>query len=226
VYVADFGNDRVQVFSTDGSPLGVLGSRGTGDGQFQRPAGVAVDENGGVYISDHFNDRIQKFSTEGRFETQLGVVNMAAPTAAQATSVPVQATSVAAPFGVQAAPIGTSIPTPTVQPTVAPTVNLTPVPTALIERLLRRPEGIALDRDGGLWVADYGHDRIVKVNPEGRVIVAFGSHGSDAGEFLGPKGVAVDPSSGRLYVADTGNGRVQRMSPDGTPEASWALPLP
>ena len=56
--------------------------------------------------------------------------------------------------------------------------------------------------------------------------VRCGAHGSGAGEFLGPKGIAVDPSSGRLYVADTGNGRVQRLSPDGTPEASWWLPQP
>lgn len=38
------------------------GSRGTGDGQFQSPQGVAVDESGNVYIADTNNNRIQKFS--------------------------------------------------------------------------------------------------------------------------------------------------------------------
>jgi sugar lactone lactonase YvrE len=91
---------------------------------------------------------------------------------------------------------------------------------------LRRPEGIALDRDGNVWVADYGRDRVVKLSPDGRLLLALGSRGSSGLEFVGPKGIAVDPSSGRIYVADTGNARVQRLAPDGTLEASWSLPVP
>ena len=56
------------------------------------------------------------------------------------------------------------------------------------------------------------------------LLSSLGNRGSGLGEFVGPKGVAIDPSSGRLYVADTGNGRVQRLAPDGTPDASWPLP--
>jgi DNA-binding beta-propeller fold protein YncE len=98
------------------------------------------------------------------------------------------------------------------------------VPAAPAGESLRRPEGIALDHDGNLWVADYGHDRVVKLSPDGRLLVSLGSRGSAPGEFLGPKGVGVDPSTGRLYVADTGNARIQRLSPDGSPEAAWPLP--
>ena len=47
-----------------------------------------------------------------------------------------------------------------------------------------------------------------------------------SGEFAGPKGVALDPASGRIYVADTGNARVVRLAPDGTVESTIALPLP
>ena len=83
---------------------------------------------------------------------------------------------------------------------------------------------LALDRDGNLWVADYGRDRVVKLAPDGRLLQSWGSRGSGPGEFVGPKGVAIDPTSGRLYVADTGNARVQRLAPDGTPEANWPLP--
>ena len=38
-----------------------LAAAAAGDGQFLRPAGVAVDSDGGLYITDHFNDRVQKF---------------------------------------------------------------------------------------------------------------------------------------------------------------------
>ncbi len=45
VYVADFGNDRVQKFGPDGAFITKWGSEGTGDGQFayQNPTGLAVD---------------------------------------------------------------------------------------------------------------------------------------------------------------------------------------
>ena len=74
LYVADFGNDRVQVFSLDGSLLASFGSRGSGEGQFQRPADVAVGADGSVYVTDHFNDRIERFSGDGRYLGQFGVV--------------------------------------------------------------------------------------------------------------------------------------------------------
>jgi DNA-binding beta-propeller fold protein YncE len=91
---------------------------------------------------------------------------------------------------------------------------------------LRRPEGVTVDRDGSIWVADYGHDRVVRLSPDGHILQVLGGRGSAAGEFVGPKDVAIDPLSGHLYVADTGNGRVQRIAPDGTAEAVWPLPLP
>jgi tripartite motif-containing protein 71 len=37
------------------------GSQGEGDGQFDRPSGVAVDSSGNVYVADARNHRIQKF---------------------------------------------------------------------------------------------------------------------------------------------------------------------
>ena len=116
--------------------------------------------------------------------------------------------------------------TPTALTTLLPTATVSPtvLAAALPDAQLRRPEGLALDRDGNLWVADYGRDRVVKLAPDGRLLQSLGSRGNGAGEFVGPKGVAIDPTSGRLYVADTGNARVQRLAPDGTPEATWPLP--
>jgi DNA-binding beta-propeller fold protein YncE len=112
------------------------------------------------------------------------------------------------------------------QATVLATATVSPIALAagLPDAQLRRPEGLALDRDGNLWVADYGRDRVVKLASDGRLLQSLGSRGSGPGEFVGPKGVAIDPLNGRLYVADTGNARVQRLAPDGTPEASWPLP--
>jgi DNA-binding beta-propeller fold protein YncE len=130
--------------------------------------------------------------------------------------------------------VSTAISTATVPSTPAPTLLATSASvatsapaaasTSQVDTQLRRPEGIVLDHDGNLWVADYGSDRVVKLGPDGHVLLSFGSHGSAPGQFVGPKGVAIDPTSGRLYVADTGNARVQRLAPDGSAEAAWPMP--
>ena len=44
-----------------------LGGSGSGDGQLNRPAGVAVDNQGYIYVADWANDRLQVFSPEGSF---------------------------------------------------------------------------------------------------------------------------------------------------------------
>src|SRR6266571_3391840 len=60
VYVADFGNHRVQKFTATGVYRSQWGTSGVGAGQFRFPLGVAVDASGNVYVADNSNFRIQK----------------------------------------------------------------------------------------------------------------------------------------------------------------------
>ena len=62
VYVADFGNNRIQKFDSSGNYITQWGSAGAGNGQFNGPIGVAVDSLGAVYVADSGNNRIQKFA--------------------------------------------------------------------------------------------------------------------------------------------------------------------
>ena len=48
------------------------GSPGTGDGQFDRPIGIAIDQGNNVLVSEMDNHRIQKFTGEGVFLTKWG----------------------------------------------------------------------------------------------------------------------------------------------------------
>jgi len=48
------------------------GSRGSADGQFLSPYGVAVDSSNNVYVADREKNRIQKFSSDGTFLTKWG----------------------------------------------------------------------------------------------------------------------------------------------------------
>src|SRR5207248_1392533 len=184
VYVADFGNDRVQIFGSDGSLVSSLGSRGTGDGQFQRPAGVAVAPDGTVFVTDHFNDRIERFGADGHFQAQLGSAPLivATATGAATTSAPASASSPSSTATATSTSTSTATPILTVTPvaSVSPSVAQTSVaPSAnLADAQIRRPEGINLDRDGNLWVADYGRDRVLKFSEDGRLLQVVGGRGS------------------------------------------------
>jgi DNA-binding beta-propeller fold protein YncE len=62
VYVADSDNDRCQQFTSTGSFLQAWGSYGTGNGQFDFPYDIAVNDDGDyVYVADTENNRIQYF---------------------------------------------------------------------------------------------------------------------------------------------------------------------
>jgi hypothetical protein len=63
VYIADGGNNRIQVFDSTGAYLTTIGqSYGNQTGQLRSPSGVAFDGAGNVYVADYINHRIQKYA--------------------------------------------------------------------------------------------------------------------------------------------------------------------
>lgn len=79
---------------------------------------------------------------------------------------------------------------------------------------LREPHGIALDGRGNIYVADTGNSRIVKFDPSGRELIAFGKNGSGPGQFVKPLVAAVSPQ-GNLLVLDSETSWIQVFTPDG-----------
>lgn len=72
LYVADSAAHRLWLLSGDGLPLGEIGGRGTGAGQFNYPTHVAVGREGTLYVTDALGFRIQRFSRDGRFLGAFG----------------------------------------------------------------------------------------------------------------------------------------------------------
>jgi peptidylamidoglycolate lyase len=67
-YVSDgYRNSRVVKFSASGQYLFSWGTKGGGEGQFNLPHGLDLDDKGNVYVADRENSRIQVFDSDGRF---------------------------------------------------------------------------------------------------------------------------------------------------------------
>lgn len=82
------------------------------------------------------------------------------------------------------------------------------------------PEGIAVDSNGNVFVADTGNHRISKFDNNGVWLASWGSRGNRDGEFSVPGGVAVD-SSGNVFVADRFNTRIQKFDNNGLWRKTW-----
>ena len=201
---------------------GSAGQTGSSDGtgtaaRFDYPEGVAVDSAGNVYVADRDNDEIRKITASGVVTTLAGSAGLSGSSDGTGSAARFDW-----PWGVAVDSAGNVY--------VADKFNdeireITPagVVTTLAGSAgqqgssdgtgsaarFYRPEGVAVDSAGNVYVGDYFNDEIREITPAGVVTTLAGSAGqtgsSDgtgtAARFYLPEGVAVD-SVGNVYVAD------------------------
>jgi sugar lactone lactonase YvrE len=88
--------------------------------------------------------------------------------------------------------------------------------------LFRAPEGITVDKNGSLYITEYGSSIIRKITPDGMVITfagkdkVLGSHDgmAEKATFNHPHGITVDDQL-NVYVSDMMNCNVRKITPDG-----------
>jgi hypothetical protein len=91
-----------------------------------------------------------------------------------------------------------------------------------LQASLNNPQGIAVDRDGTLLVADTYNHVVRRIDRNGMITTFAGTQPGFAGDggpankaqLSLPMAVAVAPD-GNVYISDAGNSRVRRVAPDG-----------
>jgi DNA-binding beta-propeller fold protein YncE len=187
------------------------GGKGSGNGEFDCPTGIAVDGTGNILVADTMNGRIEKFSSAGSFLSVIGTKGTGHGQLGEPSGIAIDGAGniyvaeIARNHRVQKlAPNGTFI------------AEWTPG--------LYGPRRIAIGPDGSVYVVDSGRNRIVKFSLNGQVLATWGTEGSGDGQFKGFSSVAVDPNTNKVYVADSLNSRIQVFDSDGKFLAKWAVP--
>jgi uncharacterized protein (TIGR03437 family) len=89
--------------------------------------------------------------------------------------------------------------------------------------IFSQTEGITVDNQGNIYVADAENNRVRKISATGMIttfagtgVSGFSGDGGAANlaTLNQPYGLAIDPA-GNLYIADLGNARIREVTPDG-----------
>lgn len=211
IYVADFKNHRVGVFSPSGVWLGSWGTHGAEPGQFKEPYGIDVDVLGNVYVADSNNDRIQAFRADGTYLRSYGTSGDVPGTFSMLRNVAVGNGSAPGVFGADL--WGRRIEQFSHDGTHVRTFGGDAPP----DGGLNEPYGVAITPDL-TYVADMVNQRIQAYRSDGSFAFAFGSRGwwGDLDGMNWPRDIAVT-ADGNVWVADTKNFRLTEFTSTGTP---------
>jgi DNA-binding beta-propeller fold protein YncE len=164
VYVADSGNNRVEIFDPNGNYLSQWGSAGTGNGQFTLEIGLAIDNAGGfVYVNDWGGgaNRIEKFGCASAVCVPTATPsptasNVPSPTLSPSfsvspTSSPSPTPSPSFSRSPTVSPTFSVSPTASPSPSPSPLESATPAPSALLLHL--NPPSPNPSSGGGTWIS-------------------------------------------------------------------------
>ena len=208
LYLADYDHGRIQVLDPSGAFLYEFGEHGTGIGQIDGPADVAVSADGLVYVLDADASRVLKFERDGTYLTEWG------------------SRTLKAPVGITVDDAGFVY--------VSDTLNHRIVKFDASGRLLvawgsfgtgrlqfNQPNGIAV-HDGLIYVTDTRNNRVQVFDQSGVWHDEWGGPGTGRGQFTTPLDIAIAPK-GDIFVADRDNSRIQQFAPDGIFKAEFTL---
>ncbi len=231
IFVADSGNNRIQVFGADGTFLRQWGSMckldttegciGSGDGQFNEPWGIAVGQDGSVYVADTWNHRIQRFTSEGQFIGKWGTFGSTGGELGQEALF----------YGPRSLAIGRDGNLYVVDTGNKRVQVFSPSGSfvtqwgggGVVEGRFDEPVGLGQDADGNWYVSDTWNLRIQKFTEAFNYVSQWPIRGWSSQSVVNKPAVAVDPARNLVYAVDPENYRVLAFGTDGAFKATWGL---
>ena len=204
IVVAEWDAQCITILNMAGKKVRSFGTKGTKEGQFTRPRGVAITNDGHILVTN--NHRLQKLTTNGVCVKLVG--------SSKSGSGRLQFNT---PWGITVHPI-------TGQIFVADCYNRriqvfyydltfshTIAPTG--EKQFNYPLDVALDNEGYLYVAELSNHCITKLSTKGQFITRFGSRGSAPGQLSFPSSLTIN--NNLVYVTEEDNNRVSIFDTNG-----------
>jgi len=241
IYVSDFYNNRIRKIKPNGKIYTIAGTgvgSYNGDGgkavlaEISHPVTLCLDKKGNLYFADEFNNRIRKIDTGGIITTVAGNGtggyngdNIAA-TAAEISSADGLALDDSDNIyiadqsndRIRKVNYKTGIIT-----TIAGTGTLgySGDGAAATAAEIAAPQGVAVDKLGNVYIADFDNNRIRMVTYATGKISTIAGNGTagfsgdggaaTAASLYEPIGISVDASS-NIYIADLANQRVRKLT--------------
>lgn len=182
----------------------VIGRRGAGAGEFNKPRSLVIDRNDNLYVVDT-TGRIQKFSPDGKF----------------LLSWQMPQTDLGKPKGMCIDGDGNIV---VVEPHYQRINHFSPEGKLLLQWGQRGtnygefmlPRAAAVNSRGEMFIPEYkDQERIQVFSRQGRNVTAvIGSPGTADGQFNRAEGIDIDALN-RIYIADSCNHRIQVFGGDG-----------
>jgi len=184
VWVTDAHNNRMAKWtipSLKPTYSSSFGSKGTGNGQFEEPVGIAVNPiNGNVAVSDEAHGRVEVFSEAGVYITKFGKNGSGDGEFSGPRGLAIDSTGniwvtdtgnnrvqVFSEAGVYITKFGT---------------------TGSGNGEFKSPKGLAIDSKGNIWVADSGNNRVQEFNEKLEYQRQFSTGTNPIGVAIDPKG--------------------------------------
>lgn len=234
VYVADTQYARIDKFDQNGNFVemygwGVatgtsqfevctsscqIGLAGSGDGQFDAPGDIVIDQSGNFLVVDQGNNRVQKFDSSFTYQSQFGTNGSGdgefdAPRSlvidssgnifvTDSLNSRVQKFDSSGAYLLQFGSPGNG------------------------DGEFNTPGYIAIDHDDNVYVSESGYTgggilnyRVQKFDSNGNYILQLGSNGAGDGYLKSPGGLGIDATN-NLYVIDSGHYRTQKFNSSGS----------
>ena len=208
IYIADAGNNRIQVIDGAGNFRTEFGSRGWQPGEFDHPTDIVLSfqRSYRLYVADTGNNRVQYCNFVDRIFYSLNE---------SADDILLDR-----PEGIGIGRNGEVYVVDTGNHRWIE-FNVAGVPVVAHGRFgsgreqFWNPTDLSVDAHGNVYIVDTGNHLIKKYDFSGNPMDMWGGEGAALGQLREPKCIALDEWN-YLYVTDSGNRRIQVFAPDGS----------